>query len=127
MKNLISGAEFWNFEKHPVFIGAYTGEQTKREKDAEGSDTDMNKKAGAVMGYNFGDLNGEVQLIGNSYLIAKALEKVTAGSWVRIEFTGKAKNAKGQPVNKYKVDLFDDENEARAEYENLASHDTPVS
>lgn len=107
MKNLVSGADFHNFETSPVFVGMFTGETVKREKDADGSADDANKKAGAIMGYVFEDKNGNLVNIGNSYLIAKAIEQIKSGDWLRIEFTGKAKNSKGQPVNRYKIDQLE--------------------
>lgn len=111
MKNLISGAEFHNFEKVPVFIGKYSSDQM-REKDGPDAETNPDQKAGALMGYNFEDANGDLHLIGASALIKKAVSVCKIGDWLKIEFTGKAKNAKGQQVNRFKIDVFESESEA---------------
>lgn len=112
MKNLTSGAEFHKFETAPVFIGKYV-EPALREKDAPDAGDDESKKAGSVLGYRFEDLDGEQHLIGASAGITKAIEKTKPGAWLRVEFKGKTKNAKGQPVNRFQVDEFENENEVR--------------
>lgn len=103
MKSLVSGAEFHDFAKNPVFVGTL-GAPVIREKD--GVD---NQKAGDVMGYNFTDaVTGEVVIIGSSHAITKAVGMVVEGYTLRIEFKGQTQNAKGQKVNIYKIDQLDD-------------------
>lgn len=107
MKPLVSGAGFHNFETVPKFIGRYQ-KPVIREKDAEGSDDDDSKKKGAVIGYQFEDVDGTQVNVSNSALIRKAIEQVKPGAVLFIEFTGKGKNAKGQPVNRFRVDELED-------------------
>lgn len=104
-KKLITGAEFWDFDNHPIFIGVL-GSPVLREKDGKGE----NQKAGSIMGWNFTDRNGEVQLIGASHQIEKAVGMVTPGAIMRIEFKGQIEGANGK-VNRFGIDQLDDQTE----------------
>lgn len=114
-KTLTSGAEFHKWETAPKYVGRYTGEKQIREKDATveaGKQLEDREKAGAVLGYIFEDVEGEQTIIGGAHSVEKAMEKVQPDQWVAFEWLGKTKNSKGQQVNRFKIDLMDDEKEA---------------
>lgn len=100
MKTIISGAEFWDFEKNKVFRGRFV-QPFLREKDQENGEG----KAGDVIGFVFEDADGEQHLVSNSHQIKKALESpgVGVGSQLQITFKGKSENSKGQPLNMFHV------------------------
>lgn len=109
-ENVISGAEFWDFDTDPIFAGEFTGKPAIREKDGKNAETNPNERAGSIMGFNFVDKNGEMFIIGNSHQIAKAIEDCGKKGYkhprLRIEFLGQSPNASGQKVNRYKIDLL---------------------
>lgn len=108
MKTLISGAEFWKFDKDetgkvdgPVFEGYFIAEQ-KREKDGRGED----QKAGSVIGYVFEQAGtGERYLIGKSHSIEKALtvSGFVKDKLMRFAYLGKGTNSNGQPFNRFEI------------------------
>jgi len=101
---LISGAEFWDFEESPIFIGKYM-DKVIREKDGPNAATNPNEKAGSVMGFKFEDEFGQEHIIGNSNSIQKALEKIGYNKNVilYIEFEGKTTLASGKPFNRFHI------------------------
>lgn len=112
--NLISGAEFHDFDEEPVFAGIYH-KPVIREKDGPNVEKNPNEKAGTVMGYQFTTLldfntdkerQGYDAIVGNSEQIKRGLEQAKDGDIYRIEFKGKTTNSKNQPVNIYRVDLY---------------------
>ena len=105
-KTIVSGAEFYDFEKNPVFVGKYLRDVV-REKDGKNAATNPNEKAGSVMGYLFQAETGDETIIGNSFSIQKALQdpknrEVTL--W--IEFEGKTE-IKGKPFNRFHIQTVD--------------------
>lgn len=102
-----SGAEYWDFEKEPEFIGYFvrafapkTGEQ-----------------AGEEIGFIFKSVyDGNEHIISNSYTIDQALLNPTEESEgkplaqckipLRIEFKGQTTKADGQAFNKFKIDAL---------------------
>lgn len=99
-RQLVSGGSFHDFETEPVFEGVYKG-VVQAEKDNE----TRNQKKGDVIGYAFDGENDEESIIGNSHSVRKAIEQVTEGAKLRIEFLGKGES-NGKPFNKFKIDLL---------------------
>ena len=108
MRQIISGAEFFDFETNPTFSGRFES-VVIREKDSP----DGQQKAGSIMGYLFTDINGDQHIIGASHQIEKALtaEHEGTGTYYLITFLGKGETAAGKPFNKFKVDAYDNEKE----------------
>lgn len=105
-KILVSGAEYYDFEKDGnPFVGFYSGREAKREKD----EVNGPGKAGDIIGYFFSTEDGGETIIGNSYSIKKALSDpdVKPGSKISIQFLGKGETAGGKPVNRFEVILMD--------------------
>lgn len=111
MKKLSSSSEFVDFEVTPRVLGKFLA-PVKREKDGN----DENQKAGDVIGYEFELENGDTVLVGNSYVIQKAITMVDPGSILGVTFRGKTTNAKNQPVNLFEVLQFDDFFEGKEYY-----------
>lgn len=118
IRNLISGAEFHDFEEDSAVVyGRFIG-PVKREKDGPNVDKNPNEKAGTVMGYqveeiiNFDDDNERVSgytIIGASEQINRGLERAKHGELYRFEFMGKTVNSKNQPVNRFRVDIIEEQ------------------
>lgn len=117
VRNLVSGADFHDFNEEPVFVGRYRG-PVIREKDGPNVATNPNEKAGTVMGYKFTELldfdlptekEGHDSIVGNSDQIKRGLEKAKDGEIYKIEFLGKTENSKKQPVNRFRVDLIEEQ------------------
>lgn len=107
---LVSGAEYWDFEANPAFVGLYDS-LVKREQD----EVNGTGKAGDLIGFNFLDADGEMHIISNSYAIEKALlmdykgsKVLESGNVIKIIFLGKGENSKGQPFNRFKVSMMVD-------------------
>lgn len=98
-RTLVTGGSFHDFETEPVFEGIY-----ERVVQAEKDNEDRQQKKGDVIGYVFTGENDNEVIIGASYSVTKAIEKVTPGAILRIEFLGKGES-KGKPFNKFKIDL----------------------
>lgn len=115
MKQLISGAEFHNFELQARLICMFKG-VCRREQDSE----DGEHKAGEPMGYYVETEDGKETIVGNSHSIEKAIGMVDEnkkpyvkeGSILGITFLGKGKTNKNQPFNRFDVKLFDTFEEA---------------
>jgi hypothetical protein len=98
---IVSGAEYWNFEENPIFIGKYQGIAKNEE--------------GKVIGFNFIDLDNEDYIITNSHSIEKALNTEVNGTLVHdldknleIIFRGKVTSkSSGKPFNKFDISLLD--------------------
>jgi hypothetical protein len=98
---IVSGAEYWNFEENPIFVGKYQGIAKNEE--------------GKVIGYNFIDLDNEDYIISNSHSIEKALNTEVNGTLVHdldknleIIFRGKiTSKSTGKPFNKFDISLLD--------------------
>lgn len=109
MRQIISGADFFDFEKTAIFSGKFES-VVRREKDHP---TDFTIKAGDVMGYLFTDKNGDQHIVGASHQIEKALtaENEGVGNYYKIEYLGKGTTAANKPFNKFRVDAYEDEKE----------------
>lgn len=101
VRNIISGAIFWNFNEAAVFTGTYLDECKNEE--------------GEVIGFNFADQDGEIWVLGKNYAIERALGTVLPGEEVpisemekplRIQFLGKAERKSGGEFNRFKIDLI---------------------
>ncbi len=102
MKKLSSASEFHDFEKHPLLIGTFTSPILREEDSANGE-----HKKGDLMGYEFEKEDGTCTIVGNSYMIAKSIEKSGIGHVMGVKFLGKTTNSKNQPVNRFEVIEFD--------------------
>lgn len=116
-KVIISAAEYWKFAAEKPgdicngseFLGRYIGE-IKREKDGAKADVDPSHKAGAVIGFEFEQLEtGEHFIISNSHAIEKALEKTGYNTDLDycIEFLGKGLTSSKQPYNRFEVSVLE--------------------
>lgn len=102
-KILVSGADFWNFEESPEFIGTPLGSMVKDPND------------GRVLGFDFADDNGEQWIIGASHSIEKALDMdiegkkvIDLGRKLLIQWKGKISlKDSGKTFNKYYVVMLD--------------------
>jgi hypothetical protein len=102
---IVSGAEYWNFEENPIFVGKYQGIAKNEE--------------GKVIGFNFIDLDDEDYIITNSHSIEKALNTEVNGILVHdldknleIIFRGKVTSkSTGKPFNKFDISLLDGDDE----------------
>jgi hypothetical protein len=97
---IISGANYHNFQETPVFQGVYQGEHINDE--------------GKLIGYDFISVDGDEVIISNSYSITKALDAefkgtiVSEGGFVmEIEFLGKAEMKNGKPFNRFSVSILE--------------------
>lgn len=116
-RNLISGAEFYDFEEHgKIFAGSYH-RPVIREKDGPNVANNPNEKAGTIMGYlftQFVDFDtpeeraGQECIIGASEQITRAMEKAKEGDIYVFEYLGKTQNSKGQPVNRFRIDMVEE-------------------
>lgn len=114
IRTIISGAEFWDFDEEPIFIGRFKTE-VLREEDVLDKDGKKVHSAGDTMGYLFeAEEDGEEHIVGNSHQIQKALELVKQDESVNlndavfyIEFLGKGENSKKQPFNRFKIGLLE--------------------
>lgn len=104
MKKLSSASEFHDFEKEPLVIGTFTNPIFRDEDSPDGT-----QKKGDLLGYELELENGTSEIVGNSYMIKKSLEKTGVGHVVGIKFLGKTTNSKNQPVNRFEVIEFDGE------------------
>lgn len=105
LETLVSGAEFHKFDTDPVYVGTFTGQTSRREKDGASE----NQKAGDLMGYVFeNETDGELSIIGSSNQIVKAMNdgNVKEGDKLRIEFLGSTTNKAGQKVNRFKIQRY---------------------
>lgn len=102
LETIVSGAEFWDFEKNAQFDGIYLS-NSMREQD---SLTNPDQKAGDIMGYVCEDDKGEQHIIGNSYAIEKGIDAIKVGDKIRVTFLGKSLNSKNQPVNRFKFQRY---------------------
>ncbi len=109
MKDIISGADFFDFELRAVFSGKFE-HPVIREEDSQ---TNPEQKKGDVMGYQFEDINGDKHIVGASHQIEKALtaEGEGVGQYYRITFLGKGTTSSNKPFNKFKVQRYEDETE----------------
>lgn len=105
MKKLSSASEFHDFEKNPILVGTFTNPVLRDEDSSDGF-----HKKGELMGYEFELEDGTCTIVGNSYMINKAIEKTGVGHVLGIKFLGKTTNSKNQPVNRFEVIEFDGEN-----------------
>lgn len=103
-KNLISGADFKEFGEGEIYEGTFLRE-TIREKDGPNVASNPNEKAGTVMGYLFRNDSGKEEIIGASHQITEVMKKASQGDYFRFTFLGKTENAKGQPVNRFRIDI----------------------
>lgn len=102
---IISGANFWDFETEPEFIGYPLGTVV------------VDPKGGRVLGYNFVDEQGEAWIIGAAHSITKAMEFMIenpygegqvmlkdSGKKVYIKWLGKVElRDSGKTFNRYEV------------------------
>lgn len=102
-RKLTTGGSFHDFKAEPVFEGVYTGNAITASQD----DEKRKQKKGDVIGYEFISAEDDkTAIVGNSFSIRKAIEKVRAGAFMRIEFMGKVTNKAGQPFNQFEIDLI---------------------
>lgn len=99
---LVSGAGFHDFESQPYFVGVFTGQDVKAEKD------DGDRKAGDIMGFVFATEDGEEVLIGASYSIVKAVSQVKAGDKLEIHWKGLKEGKGGRTFNQYSIAVLED-------------------
>lgn len=96
---LVSGAEYWDFEEVPGFVGYYRGEVQRKKGE----------NAGEVIGYNFEDQDGDLHIISNSHAITEALDILkkegadTKEVLLFIEFRGKGEKSDGQEYNRFHI------------------------
>ena len=110
-----SGAEYWNFEEEPVFIGKFINAFIPDDGD----------KAGEEIGFNFTRYvvknnklhkTDDIWIISNSYAIEKSLKNETPKSdgealmdcnvILKISYLGKGEASSGRSFNKFKVEAF---------------------
>lgn len=103
-RTVITGAEFKEFEIGEVFEGAYI-EKVIREKDGPNVAKNPNEKAGTVMGYLFKPDGGFSEIIGASHSVNEVMERCKKGDYVRFTFLGKGENSKGQPFNRFQIEV----------------------
>ena len=106
-RTIVSSAQYWDFEKNPIFKGYYISEHSGKD-----SETGEDK----VFGFNFSDQDGQEYLITNAWSIKKALDTVDdktscmvrdMNTLIEIEFIEKVENKKGRPFNRFKVSILD--------------------
>ena len=97
---IISGANYHNFQDDSIFRGLYQGEHINDE--------------GKIIGYDFISVDGDEVIISNSYSITKALDTEYKGTIVReggfvleIEFLGKSEMKNGKPFNRFSVSILE--------------------
>lgn len=126
-RTISTGANIFKFETPgSSFIGKYTGQNKSWESDS--TESGKEHKAGDIIGYEFEDAKGDYYLIGASWAIEDAMQKVGSEDYIRITFLGQSKSAKGN-VNRFKIEVFDlDTKEDRDELKKLGFVlDTPVN
>ena len=106
--NVVSAAQYWDFEAEPYFMGQYVGEQRADITDPKTKEVEHNK----LIGYVFQDDSGEQHIIGNSHSIEKAMNYEIDGvpayelyPVMQFEFLGKVE-VKGKPFNRFKIDIL---------------------
>jgi hypothetical protein len=113
MKTVESSREFVNWDETHEIVGQFVGVR-KYEQKPEDRETD-------ILGYEFDLPDGSEVLISDNWQIRKALSHpdVGTGSFLKITHLGVTKTANGNQLRKFKVDLFDDENEYLAYVKNM--------
>lgn len=94
---LVSGAEYWDFDTNPTFVGKYI-QPVIREKDQQ------------LIGFLFVDEKGEDHIITNSHSVEKAIKMVNDMGVIEkatfvFEFLGKGE-ANGKPFNRFKIGYY---------------------
>lgn len=105
---LTSGAEYWDFEEEPEFIGVYDSLVQRKQDDPK-----TGGKEGDIIGFNFIDEENEMHIIGNSYAIEEALQMdfngkkvMDSGYALKIVFKGQGQKADGQKFNRFKISIL---------------------
>lgn len=107
-KTLVSGASYWDFELEHYFVGSWTGQYAKRNKQEKDKPENVGEDGKVVIGFLFeSEIDGEQHIIGNSYAIVKALDLLSKDgnekAKILIEFKGQTENAQGQPYNNFHI------------------------
>jgi hypothetical protein len=104
MEKLSQGGEIHNFEQDNEFVGVYTGDTLKWEKD----NLEQGKKIGDVIGHEFHPRDSdETVVIGNSYAVNKAMAKISKGDIVSFRHLGKTEMKGGKSVNRMEIIKWD--------------------
>lgn len=125
---IVSGAKFWKFEEHPVFVGVYSGGTVIAEKD----DEEQNRKKGDVMGYPVvTKLHPEgVAILPSNHAIEDAIAKLaekgkgTSESplYLFVKFLGKEAIEGGRNFSRFKIASL-----SKDEYEGFTNEQTDVN